>query len=76
MMSILIICALCLFSLKKKISIVLTADTFNSFIEAVDELFQHTLAFECMGNDVYTIAILYMWLLPILSKKKGRFILN
>ena len=23
-----------------------------------------------MGNDVYTIAILYMWLLPILSKKK------
>ena len=58
------------YSALKNISIVLTADTFNSFIEAVDELFQHTLAFECMGNDVYTIAILYMWLLPILSKKK------
>ena len=76
-MSILIhMCPLSILLRKKNISIVLTADTFNSFIEAVDELFQHTLAFECMGNDVYTIAILYMWLLPILSKKKGRFILN
>ena len=58
------------YSALKNISIVLTADTFNSFIEAVDELFQHTLAFECMGNDVYTIAISYMWLSPILSQKK------
>ena len=61
-------------ALKKIISIVLTAHTFSSFIEAVDERFLNTLAYECMGNDVYTIAILYMWLFSILLPKKKSFI--
>ena len=61
------------FAHEKKNFIELTADTNCSFIEAVDELFQHTLAFECMGN-VYAIAISYMWLLPILPQKKAIFI--
>ena len=48
---------------------VLTTDTFSSFIEAVDELFQHTLSYECMEHHVHTIAIICMWLLPILPPK-------
>ena len=61
-------------ALKKIISIVLTAHTFSSFIEAVDDLFLHTLAYECMGNDFYTNAITYTWHLPILLMKKKNFI--
>ena len=71
MMSLLHIGAHCLFCLKKMISIVLTAHTFSSFIEAVNELYLHTLAYKCMENDFYTIAITDTWhLLPFATKKK------
>ena len=63
---------MCPFCLKKKQTNlnVLTTDTLSSFIEAVDELFQHTLSYECMEHHVHTIAIICMWLLPILPPKK------
>ena len=48
----------------------IVADAFSSFSEAVDDLFLHTLAYECMGNDFYTNAITYTWHLPILLPKK------
>ena len=44
-----------------------------SFIEAIDELFLHTLAYECIGNDFYTIAITYTWHLHILLTKTPNF---
>ena len=42
---------------KKKKFIILAADTFCSCTEAVDELFQHTLAYKCMELYVNTITI-------------------
>ena len=50
---------MCPFCLKKQTNLnVLTTDTFSSFIEAVDELFQHTLSYECMEHHVHTIAMI------------------
>jgi len=43
-----------LFKKKRQIYIELTADTNCSFIEAVDELFQHTLGNECMKHGLAT----------------------
>ena len=42
---------------KKENFIILAADTFCSCTEAVDELFQHTLAHKCMELYVNTITI-------------------
>ena len=41
----------------------LAADTICSCTEAVDELFQHTMGYDCMEHDVNTIAAcLYMFI--------------
>ena len=58
--------------LKKKIFPISAADTISSCTEAVDELFQHTMGYDCMEHDVNTIAAcVYMSI--AYSAKKNRF---
>ena len=47
------------------------ADTICSCIEAVNELFQDTMGYDCMGHDVDTIAVcVYMTIVYSTFKKR------
>ena len=60
--------------LKKKADFLLAPDTICSCIEAVDELFQHTLGHECMDSYVNIIAMcVYMSIAYSAFSKKADF---
>ena len=66
----------CLFYFEKKeIFPILAADTICSCTEAVDELFQHTMGYDCMEHDVNTIAACVYMSIAYSAKKKQIFII-
>ena len=50
-----------------------SADTICSCIEAVDELFQGTMVYDCMEHDVNTIAVCVCITIVYSTLKKKRF---
>ena len=60
-------------ALKKNADFLLVPDIICSCIEAVDELFQDTLGYDCIEHDVNTISVCVCMTIVYSTQKKREF---